>query len=98
MQRLEVSSEVRPIHWSLGVKWLKTVRTATGIRQRDATDCLLAGKFLLASRQQYLFDICLLQYAQSLTPDDGQKDRPKHVECYSNKITLRYCWICLILL
>ena len=40
---------------------------------------------LLASRQQYLFDICLLQYVQSLTPDDGRKDRPKHVECYSNK-------------
>jgi len=26
-----------------------------------------------------------LQYVQSLTPDDGRKDRPKHVECYSNK-------------
>jgi len=24
--------------------------------------------------------ICLL-YVQSLTPDDGRKDRPKHVEC-----------------
>jgi len=27
-----------------------------------------------ASRQQYVFDICLLQYVQSLTPDDGWKD------------------------
>jgi len=28
----------------------------------------------------------------SLTPDDGWKDRPKHVECcYQNKINLRYC-------
>jgi len=45
---------------------------------------------LLASRQQYLFDICLLQYVQSLTPDDGRKDRPKHVECYSNKINLSH--------
>ena len=36
--------------------------------------------------KQYLFDICLLQYVQSLTPDDGRKDRPKHVECYSLKI------------
>ena len=34
----------------------------------------------LASRQQYLFDKCLLQYVQSLTPDDGRKDSPKHVE------------------
>ena len=26
--------------------------------------------------------ICLLLYVQSLTPDDGRNDRPKHVECY----------------
>jgi len=31
-----------------------------------------------------------LQCVQSLTPDDGRKDRPKHVECYSNKIILRH--------
>jgi len=36
------------------------------------------------------FDICQLHYVQSLTPDDGWKDRPKHVECYSNKINLRH--------
>jgi len=36
--------------------------------------------------RQYLFDIRLLHYVQSLTPDDGRKDRPKHVEWYSNKI------------
>jgi len=45
---------------------------------------------LLASSQQYLFDKRLLLYVQSLTPDDGRKDRPKHVECYSNKINLRH--------
>jgi len=39
--------------------------------------------FLLASIQQYLFDICLLQYVQSWTSDDGRKDRSKHVERYS---------------
>jgi len=33
--------------------------------------------------QQYLFDKCLLPYVQSQTPDDGQKDHPKHVECHS---------------
>ena len=43
--------------------------------------CLFASK--LASRQQYLFDKCLLLYVQSLTPDDGRKDRPKHVQCHS---------------
>ena len=30
-----------------------------------------------------MFDIYLLLYVQSWTPDDGRKDRPKHVECYS---------------
>ena len=30
----------------------------------------------------YHQDICLLLYVQSCTPDDGRKDRPKHVECY----------------
>ena len=37
----------------------------------------------LASRQQYLFDKCQLLYIQSWNPDDGRKDRPKHVECHS---------------
>jgi hypothetical protein len=27
--------------------------------------------------------ICLLLYVQSGTPDDGRRDRPKHVECYA---------------
>jgi len=39
----------------------------------------------LASRQQYLFDKCLLLYVQSLTIGDGRKDRPKHVEWHSKK-------------
>jgi len=75
----------------------KTVHTATGIRQTDTADCLLAGS-PLASSQQYLFDICLLQHVQSLTPDDGRKDRPKHVDCYSNKINSRHWCIWLVLL
>jgi len=37
----------------------------------------------LASRQQYLFDKCLLLYVLSCTADDGGKDRPQHVECHS---------------
>jgi hypothetical protein len=44
----------------------------------------------LARRQKYLFDIHLLLYVQSWTPDDGRKDRPKHVERYpKNKINWR---------
>ena len=36
-----------------------------------------------ANSQQYLFNIRLLLYVQSWTPEDGQKDRQKHVECHS---------------
>jgi len=48
--------------------------------------------------QQYLFAICLLLYVQSLTPNDGRKDRPKHVVCYFSKINVRYLCIWLVLL
>ena len=51
----------------------KTVHTATGICQTDTAVCLLAtgicqtdtADCLLASKQQYLFDKCLLLYVQS---------------------------------
>jgi hypothetical protein len=34
-----------------------------------------------ASKQpQNLYDIYLMLYVQSSTPDDGRKDRPKHVQ------------------
>ena len=48
---------------------LKTVHTATDICQTDNADY----------SRHYLLDKCLLQYVQSLTPDDGRKDRPKYV-------------------
>jgi len=39
---------------------------------------------MLASKQSTnLYDIYLMLYVQSWTPDDGRKDRPKHVEWYS---------------
>jgi hypothetical protein len=42
----------------------------------------------IASKQpQNLYDIHLMLYVQSWTPDDGRKDHPKHVECCS-KINL----------
>ena len=50
----------------------------------DTAVCLLAG-----TRQQAdsgMFDICLLLYVQSWTPDDGWKDSPKHVVSFQNKI------------
>jgi hypothetical protein len=37
-----------------------------------------------ASKQpQNLYDMYLMLYVQSYTPDDGRRDRPKHVECCS---------------
>jgi len=39
--------------------------------------------------QQQAFVKQILLHVQSLTPDDGRKDRPKHAECYSSKINLR---------
>jgi len=42
--------------------------------------------WLLASKQpQNLYDIYLMLYVESYTPDDGRKDRPKHVECCYKK-------------
>ena len=60
--------------------------------QTDTAVCLLT------SRQQYLFDICLLLYVQSWTPDDGRKHRPKHVELFQSQINLRHWCIWLVLL
>jgi len=68
----------------------KTVRTASGICQTHSADYLLVGTkwnsssilFPLASSQQNLFDVYLMLYVQSWTPDDGWKDRPRHVEWY----------------
>ena len=54
----------------------RSFRPSSGVQ-----DCTHIS-FPLASRQQYLFD-CLLLHVQSWTPDDGRKDRPKHVDCQS---------------
>ena len=48
---------------------------------------------------QNLYDIYLILYMQSQTPDDGRRDRPKHVESSSKKkkVNLSYCasgWFC----
>jgi len=54
------------------------------------TVCLSTIKYviqvlwLLASKQpQNLYDIYLMLYIQFYTPDDGRRDRPKHVDCCS---------------
>jgi len=42
-------------------------------------DCTDTAVCLLASRQKYLLDKCLLLYVQCWSPDDGRKDHPKHI-------------------
>ena len=70
--------------------YVKQILLSACWRVRDGTglDVLFEG-YLPASRQQYLFDICLLLYVQSWTPDDGRKDRPKYVDCHSK---IKYIW------
>jgi hypothetical protein len=34
-----------------------------------------------SKQSQNLYDIYLMLYVQSYTPDNGRKDRPKHVDC-----------------
>ena len=58
---------------------VKTVHTASGTCHTGYTDCLLA------SSQHNLYGMYLMLYVQSWTPDDGRRDRPKHVECYFKK-------------
>jgi len=58
----------------------ETVHIATGICQTDT------AVSLLATIQRYLF-------VQSQTPDDGQKDRPKHVVRFQNKINFIHWYI-----
>ena len=71
-------------------------QTAASVWQMPVAVCTVLNSWwwtersVLASRQQYLFDKCLLLYVQSWTPDDGQKDRPKHVECHSKRKLIWY--------
>jgi len=60
----------------------KTAHTATGICQTDTSVCLLAGTRWKYSNRRLSNRYCSLLaggYVQSWTPDDGRKERPKHV-------------------
>ena len=59
-----------------------TVHTEISIYHTGFADCVLARS------QRNLYEIYLLLCVQCWTPDDGQRDCPKHVEIYS-KINLR---------
>jgi len=52
--------------------------------------CRLLGRLLSSKQSAVSVWHGLLQYIQSLIPDDGRKDRLKLVQCYSNKINLRH--------
>jgi len=48
-------------------------------------------KVLLASSHRTCMTYTRCCMYRIKTPDDGQKDRPKHVMLFQNKINLRYC-------
>ena len=69
--------------------WSDTLDVSDGLydhRQEFKTSHTATKRYccLLASRQQYLFDICLLLYVQSCSRDDGRKELSK----LQNKINL----------
>jgi len=59
---------------------------------------LVKSRSRLQADSSICFDIYLLPYAQSWTPDDGRKDRPKHVVCYPKLNKFKNWCILLILL
>ena len=65
-----------------------------------AQDCTYSNRRMPNSccYLKQLSDICLLLYVQSWAPDDGRKDRPKHVECFTRINNLRNRCILLVLL
>jgi len=69
----------------------RSFRPSSGVQDCTYSNWHLSNRYccLLANRQQYLFDKRLLPYVESWTPDDGRKDRPKHVECHSK---IKYIW------
>ena len=82
------------VYWILKIYWkagwffcpLSGVQDCTySIRYMSyrLVDCLLAGTVPPSKQSTNLYDIYLMLYIQSGTPDDGRKDRPKHVEWYS---------------
>jgi hypothetical protein len=66
----------------LFLEWNSTCFGRSFCPSSGVQDCTYSNTHM-SSRQQYLFDIWLLLYVKSLTPDDGRKYRPKHVECHS---------------
>ena len=66
------------------LEWHSTCFGRSFSQSSDTAVCFLA------SRQQYLIDMCLLLYVQSWTADDGWEDRSKHVECHSKRKQIWY--------
>ena len=60
----------------------RSFRPKSGVRDCTYSSRHLSNRCccLLANKQSAVSDKCLLLYVQSRTPDDGRKDRPKHVE------------------
>jgi len=69
--------------------WNGTLHVSDGLsvhHQQFKTLHTAVKHILLSASKQTVVSVsdkCLLQYLQSLTPDDGRKDRTKHAECHS---------------
>ena len=75
----------------------RSFRPSSGLQDCTYSNRHLSNKYccLLASQQTAVS--CLLLYVQSWTPDDGRKDRPKHVECHSKINLIHWCiWLVLL--
>ena len=55
----------------------RSFRPSSGVQE-----CTYSNRHL-SNRYCCLLDKCLLLYVKSSAPDDGRKERPKHVECHS---------------
>jgi hypothetical protein len=60
------------LFWNNSTYFVRSFRPSSGVQ-----NCTYSNR--------HLFDIHLLLYVQSWTPDDRWKGRPKHVELFQNK-------------
>jgi len=66
--------------WISWIQGLDAIKLSVHIVQESRTTII---HYLYGMMLYELYDIYLMLYVQTLTPDDGRKDRPKHVDCCS---------------
>ena len=61
----------------------RSFRPSSGVQDRTHSIRYMSYRLVDYLQSTNLYDIYLMLYVQSWTPDDGRKDRPKHVGWYS---------------